>query len=389
MYYYIDNIFDDNMSIIRTNTRLERILFDSSITEEKDNYLNKSNYYDKNKSSKKTSLLNGKGNNILSGFGLSGFDLTFAKDIKHKLSDVKGLREVKEEVVNLIDMIKNPEIFNKVGVKLHKGILLAGKPGTGKTLLAKAIAGVCNVNFLFVTGSDFDETFVGVGAKRVKELFNKARKNIPCIIFIDEIDSLLDKSRRSGGEHSSSRSTLNQFLSEIDGFKNNEGIYIIGATNNENSLDPAAVRPGRFDKTIHVGVPDIEGRKEIIDYYLNKIKLKKDSLNSKVISLMTPGFTGAEIENLINLSIISSVSKKKDIVSIEEISESRDRVLMGIARKSFTVPEKRRYKTALHEAGHALVCYKNDLCKKNLHKLTVVPRGPAEGVVSFYAYLLY
>lgn len=326
---------------------------------------------------------NQSGKSILSKFDItntSKLELTLAKNIKERLSDVKGIREVKEEIDELIKMIKNPNDYTSIGAKLHKGILLCGKPGTGKTLLARAISGESNINFLFVTGSDFDETFVGVGSKRIRELFKKARENKPCIIFIDEIDSLLDKSRRGSYEHSSSRSTLNQFLSEMDGFKSTEEIYLIGATNHEKSLDPAAIRPGRFDKIIHIGVPDIEGREEIIDYYLQRIRLKKSCLTSKTISLMTPGFTGAEIQNLINLSIISAVNNKKDEVELSDISESRDRVLMGIARKNYSVPEKRRYKTALHEAGHALVCYKDEVCRKTLHKLTVVPRGQAEGV---------
>ena len=310
-------------------------------------------------------------------------EIKLASEMTEKLSDIRGIDEIKEEIDELIKMIKSPDVYESNGVKLPKGILLCGKPGTGKTLIARAIAGESKLNFLYLTGSDFDHMFVGSGSKKVKELFEKARKKKPCIIFIDEIDSLLASSRRNGGEHSSSRSTLNKFLAEMDGFNNNKGVYVIGATNHEDSLDQAAIRPGRFDKKIHVPMPDVDGRGDIIKYYLEKVKLNTSTLNSKIISLMTPGFSGADIENLINLSIIMAVNKKKEKLEIEDISECRDRIMLGIARKSFTVPDKRRFKTSLHEAGHALVCYKNDNCRKNLHKLTIIPRGPAEGVVSF------
>ncbi len=374
-YSFVKNINDYLSSLFKSqNDRFE--MREEGVTFDNDDYSSNSN--SKSASSSNTN------NNFTPKFkkstDVSKFELTFAKDMKERLSDVKGIKEVQEEIELLIQMIKNPKKYTDVGAKVHKGVLLCGRPGTGKTLLARAIAGESNINFLFVTGSDFDDTYVGVGSKRIRELFKKARESKPCIIFIDEIDSLLDKSRRGSYEHSSSRSTLNQFLAEMDGFKNSEEIYVIGATNHENSLDTAAVRPGRFDKIIHIGVPDIEGREEIISYYLDKIKLKRDTLTTKVISLMTPGFTGAEIQNLINLSIISAVNQQKSEVDISDVSESRDRLLMGIARKSFSVPEKRRYKTALHEAGHALVCFKDELCRKTLHKLTVVPRGPAEGV---------
>jgi ATP-dependent metalloprotease len=276
-------------------------------------------------------------------------------------------------------MIKNPKGYIEAGAKLHKGILLAGKPGTGKTLIARAIAGEAGINFIFLTGSDFDEMFVGVGASRLRKLFKTARKNKPCMIFIDEIDSLLAGSRRAG-EHSSSRATLNQFLAEMDGFSKFEEVYVLGATNHERDLDSAAVRPGRFDKTIHINVPDEEGRKDIIKFYLEKVKLNKDSLNVDYISKLTPGFTGAEIENLINLSIIRAVNLNKNEVDVEDIIESRDRVLMGIARKKYNVSDKRRYATSLHEAGHTLVCYKDERCRKTLDKVTIIPRGHAEGV---------
>jgi ATP-dependent metalloprotease len=310
----------------------------------------------------------------------ANFDVTFAKNIEERLDNVKGIDEVREEIEQLIRMIKSPKKYVDAGAKLHKGILLCGKPGTGKTLIARAIAGESGVNFIFLTGSDFDEVFVGVGAARIRKLFQMAKKHKPCIIFIDEIDSLLTKSRRMSIEHSSSRATINQFLAEMDGFEKMEQVFLIGATNHEKDLDSAAVRPGRFDKKIHINVPDEEGRIEIIKHYLNKILIKKDNLDPKFIARMTPGFTGAEIENLINLSIIGAVSNKKDFVNIDEVGEARDRILMGISRKHFNASDRRRYLTALHEGGHTLVCFRAPTCRRKLHKLTIIPRGPAEGV---------
>lgn len=310
----------------------------------------------------------------------ANFDVTFAKNIQERLENVKGIDEVRDEIDQLIRMIKNPQKYVDAGAKLHKGILLCGKPGTGKTLIARAIAGESGVNFIFLTGSDFDEMFVGVGAGRIRKLFQMARKNKPCIIFIDEIDSLLTKSRRMSMEHSSSRATINQFLAEMDGFEKMEQVFLIGATNHEKDLDSAAVRPGRFDKKIHINVPDEEGRIEIIKHYINKILLKHDKLDPKFIARMTPGFTGAEIENLVNLSIINAVTQKSEEVSLDDIGESRDRILMGISRKKFVASDRRRYLTSLHEGGHTLVCYRNPVCRRKLHKLTIIPRGPAEGV---------
>src|SRR5690349_15331938 len=233
----------------------------------------------------------------------SHFEIAFAKNIKERLENIKGIDEVKEEIEQLIWMIKDPQKYITAGAKLHKGILLCGKPGTGKTLIARAIAGEAGVNFIYMTGSDFDEMFVGLGASRIRKLFKKARQNTPCIIFIDEIDSLMSSSRRST-EHSSSRATLNQFLAEMDGFDKLDHIFVIGATNHEKELDPAAIRPGRFDKKIHLNVPDEDGRIDIINFYLERIKLIKENLDSNYLAKLTPGFTGAEIENLVNLSII-------------------------------------------------------------------------------------
>ncbi len=314
----------------------------------------------------------------------SQFEISFAKDIKERLGDVRGIEEVKEEIEQMIDMIKDPKKYIDAGAKLHKGVLLCGKPGTGKTLIARAIAGDAGVNFIFLTGSDFDEMFVGVGASRIRKLFKKARENSPCIIFIDEIDSLLTGSRRSG-EHSSSRATLNQFLAEMDGFNRLEKIYVLGATNHEKDLDPAAVRPGRFDKKIHINLPDESGRVDIIKFYLDKIKIEKENLDPVYIAKLTPGFSGAEIENLVNLSLLHALNLDKSKVDMEDFYEARDRVLMGIPRKTFSTPEKTRYRTSLHEAGHTLMCYKSPFCQKTLHKVTIVPRGQAAGVTLMLA----
>ena len=230
------------------------------------------------------------------------FEVKKAHEVEQRLSDVKGIGEISTEIEELIRMIKNSKDYTSKGAKLHKGVLLSGSPGTGKTLLARAIAGEAGVTFIYCTGSQFDEMFVGMGAKRVRELFKEARKNTPCIIFIDEIDSLMSKSRRFGKEHSSSRGTLNQLLSEMDGFERNEEIIVIGATNHEGDLDPAAVRPGRFDKKIHVPLPDVKGRQDILDLYLAKIH-KADEVDSAKLAKMTPGFSGAEIQNLVNTAI--------------------------------------------------------------------------------------
>lgn len=304
-------------------------------------------------------------------------EIKTAKDIKTRLDDVKGMDEIKGEIKDIISMLQNPDKYRAKGAKLPKGILLFGDPGTGKTLLARAIAGESNVNFIFCSGSDFDEMYVGVGAKRVRQLFKEARLHSPCIIFIDEVDSLLAGSRRTAGEHSSSRGTINQILAEMDGFEKNDNIMVIGATNHEDSLDSAAVRPGRFDKKIHVPHPDKNGRAEIFQLYLDKIK-KSPLVKAMKLAEMTPGFTGAEIENLVNVAITEAVHNGKPEADLNDFEFSRDRIMMGIERKNLSMSEKDRLATAIHEAGHALACYYNKHASK-LYKATIVSRGGSLG----------
>jgi len=312
---------------------------------------------------------------------MNKFEIKTANNMKQRLDDVKGIDEIKEEILNIIAIIKNPGIYAEKGAKLFKGVLLSGDPGTGKTLLARAIAGEAGCNFIFCSGSDFDEMFVGVGARRVKQLFAEARKHEPCIIFIDEIDSLIAGSRRGGNETSSSRATLNQILAEMDGFEKNSNIMVIGATNHEGDLDPAAVRPGRFDKKIHVPHPDIHGREDIFNLYLNKIK-KSDNIKAKQWASMCPGFTGAEIANLVNFAITEAIHKDKEMADEDDFEFARDRIMMGIERKKLSMPEKDRLCTAIHEAGHALVGYYNPNAL-DLYKATIVARGGALGVTHF------
>ena len=292
--------------------------------------------------------------------------------------DVAGLKEEKEEVQELIDFLKNPKKFTKMGARIPKGVLLVGPPGTGKTLLAKAVAGEAKVPFFYISGSDFVELFVGVGASRERDMFKQAKQTAPCLIFIDEIDAVgRERGTGLGGGHDEREQTLNQLLSEMDGFSENEGIIIIAATNRPDVLDPALLRPGRFDRQVTVGKPDVKEREEILNVHA-KNKILAKSVNLKHIAERTPGYSGADLENLLNEAALLAVRRDKDAITMEEIDEASDRVLMGPAKTSRKVTEYEKKIVAYHEAGHAVsgIVLPNG---EEVHKITIIPRGMAGG----------
>jgi len=294
--------------------------------------------------------------------------------------DVAGIDEVKEEVKEIIDYLKNPEKYKKLGGRPPKGVLLYGEPGVGKTLLAKAIAGEANVPFISVSGSDFVEMFVGVGAARVRDLFETARKHAPCIVFIDELDAL-GKARGAGfvgGGNEEREQTLNQLLVEMDGFDSSSGIVVIGATNRPDILDRALLRPGRFDRQIYVPKPDIKGRYEILKVHAKNKKLAPD-VDLWVVAKATPGFTGADLENLLNEAALLAARKNKEAITMEEIEEAIDRIMIGLERKGVVITDKEKKKIALHELGHAMMTLMSENAEP-LHKVTIIPRGMALGV---------
>ena len=295
-----------------------------------------------------------------------------------KFSDVKGIDDCRAELEEIVEYLKNPTKYLSVGAKMLKGVLLTGRPGTGKTLLAKAIAGEAGVAFFYCSGSDFEEMLSGIGAKRVRELFRLAKANTPCIIFIDEIDAIGGK--RSRGEEGSSRQTLNQILCEMDGFKPNHFITVIGATNFPESLDKALKRAGRFDKIIDVPLPDLQGRTEIVQLYLDKIVHQK-KIDPSIIARKTMGMTGADIANIINIAALHAVKEGGTVCLLEDIDYAIDRVKIGIEIRSYSMSEEEIMNTAYHEVGHALVAY---LTKGtgDLHKITILPRGPSLGHTS-------
>lgn len=297
---------------------------------------------------------------------------------KVSFKDVAGLSEEKEEVQELIDFLKNPKKFESMGARIPKGVLLVGPPGTGKTLLARAVAGEANVPFYFISGSDFVELFVGVGASRVRDMFKQAKHNAPCLIFIDEIDAVgRQRGAGLGGGHDEREQTLNQLLTEMDGFGANEGIIIIAATNRPDVLDPALLRPGRFDRQVTVNLPDAKGREEILEVHA-KNKIFANDVNLKNIAKRTVGLSGADLENLLNEAALLTVRRNKKAITMEEIDEAHDRVLMGPAKKSHKYTDSEKRVVAYHEAGHAVVGLKLDGAN-DVQKITIIPRGAAGG----------
>ncbi len=318
--------------------------------------------------------------------GNAGKSMDFGKskarlsDEKNKVTfkDVAGLKEEKEEVKELIDFLKNPKRFQKLGARIPKGVLLVGPPGTGKTLLAKAVAGEANVPFYYISGSDFVELFVGVGASRVRDMFKQAKHNAPCLIFIDEIDAVgRQRGTGLGGGHDEREQTLNQLLTEMDGFGANEGIIIIAATNRADVLDPALLRPGRFDRQVTVNLPDIKGREEILAVHARN-KVLAPSVTLSNLARRTPGFSGADLENLLNEAALLAVRRNKDAITMSEIDEATDRVLMGPAKVSKKYTEKEKKMVAYHEAGHVVLGLKLDDAN-DVQKVTIIPRSYAGG----------
>jgi cell division protease FtsH len=319
------------------------------------------------------------------GGGAMGFGRSRARMIQPggqpvTFGDVAGIDEAKEELTELVEYLKHPEKFRALGAKIPKGCLLVGSPGTGKTLLAKAIAGEAGVPFFSISGSDFVEMFVGVGASRVRDLFEQGKKHAPCLIFIDEIDAVgRHRGAGLGGGNDEREQTLNQMLVEMDGFEANSGVIIIAATNRPDVLDPALLRPGRFDRQIVVSPPDILGREKILKVHVKKVPLSPD-VDLHVIARGTPGFTGADLANLVNEAALLAARKNRRIVTMEEMEQAKDKVLMGVERKSMVVDEEEKRLTAYHEAGHAIVGMHSEYSDP-IHKATIIPRGRALGLV--------
>ena len=316
-------------------------------------------------------------------FGKSKAKMLTADQVKTTFADVAGCDEAKEEVGEVVDFLRDPSKFQKLGGRIPKGILMVGPPGTGKTLLAKAIAGEAKVPFFTMAGSDFVEMFVGVGASRVRDLFEQAKKNAPCIIFIDEIDAVGRKRGGAGfsGGHDEREQTLNQMLVEMDGFEGSEGVIIIAATNRADVLDDALTRPGRFDRQVTVDLPNVKGREQILQVHLKKVPLA-DDVNAMQIARGTPGYSGAQLANLVNEAALFAARKNRRVVTMEDFEQARDKINMGPERRSNTMTEKEIINTAYHEAGHVIVGY---LMPEHdpLNKVTIVPRGQALGFAQF------
>ncbi len=314
------------------------------------------------------------------GFGKSKAKLLTEKQGRVTFADVAGIDEAREELEEIVEFLKNPSRFAKLGGQIPKGALLIGSPGTGKTLLARAIAGEAGVPFFTISGSDFVEMFVGVGASRVRDMFEQAKRNAPCIVFIDEIDAV-GRHRGSGlGNSNDEREqTLNQLLVEMDGFEANEGIIIIAATNRPDVLDPALLRPGRFDRQVVVPLPDIEGREKILGVHMKKVPLAPD-VEMRTIARGTPGFSGADLANLVNEAALLAARRNKRLVAMREFEDAKDKVMMGAERRSMVMTEDEKKMTAYHEAGHAIVSI-NEAASDPIHKATIIPRGRALGMV--------
>ncbi|MDT0576134.1 ATP-dependent zinc metalloprotease FtsH [Croceicoccus sp. F390] len=314
------------------------------------------------------------------GFGKSKAKMLTEKSGRVTFSDVAGIDEAREELEEIVEFLKDPSRFSKLGGQIPKGALLVGSPGTGKTLLARAIAGEAGVPFFTISGSDFVEMFVGVGASRVRDMFEQAKKNAPCILFIDEIDAVgRSRGHGLGNSNDEREQTLNQLLVEMDGFEANEGIIIIAATNRPDVLDPALLRPGRFDRQVVVPVPDIEGREKILDVHMKKVPLAPD-VNGRTIARGTPGFSGADLANLVNEAALLAARRNKRLVAMQEFEDAKDKVMMGAERRSMVMTEDEKKMTAYHEAGHALVAL-NEPASDPIHKATIIPRGRALGMV--------
>ncbi|MCT8861199.1 ATP-dependent zinc metalloprotease FtsH [Shewanella xiamenensis] len=315
-------------------------------------------------------------------FGKSKAKLMSEDQIKTTFADVAGCDEAKEEVKELVDYLRDPTKFQKLGGRIPTGVLMVGPPGTGKTLLAKAIAGESKVPFFTISGSDFVEMFVGVGASRVRDMFEQAKKSAPCIIFIDEIDAVgRQRGAGLGGGHDEREQTLNQMLVEMDGFEGNEGIIVIAATNRPDVLDSALLRPGRFDRQVVVGLPDVRGREQILKVHMRKVPLSED-VKASVIARGTPGFSGADLANLVNEAALFAARGNRRVVGMEEFERAKDKIMMGAERRSMVMSEAEKEMTAYHEAGHAIVgCLVPE--HDPVHKVTIIPRGRALGVTFF------
>jgi cell division protease FtsH len=315
-------------------------------------------------------------------FGKSKARLLSEDQIKTTFADVAGVDEAKEDVSELVEYLRDPARFQKLGGKIPRGVLMSGPPGTGKTLLAKAIAGEAKVPFFSISGSDFVEMFVGVGASRVRDMFDQAKKQAPCIIFIDEIDAVgRHRGGGHGGGHDEREQTLNQLLVEMDGFEGSEGVIVIAATNRPDVLDRALLRPGRFDRQVYVGLPDIRGREQILKVHMRKVPLD-EAVNASVIARGTPGFSGADLANLVNEAALFAARNNRRLVTMEEFEKARDKIMMGAERKSMVMSEKEKIMTAYHEAGHAIIGF---LMPEHdpVHKVTIIPRGRALGLTQY------